>query len=427
MKFTAYQGYRPSETHWFAEAPAHWEIVRLKSVVRMRSGNAITASDIEDEGSYPVFGGNGLRGYTSRYTHDGHFVLIGRQGALCGNINYAEGRFWASEHAVVAKPIVELDVHWLGELLRTMNLNQYSVAAAQPGLAIDDIQQLKVPVPPRSEQGAIGRFAKTTSDKLDTLISKKQALIERLKEKRTALISRTVTRGLPPDAARAVGLDPNPKLKPSGIEWLGDVPEHWEVKKLRYIGDAIIGLTYDPADVSDQESGVLVLRASNIFEGKLKFEDTVYVQAEIPSLLRTRLDDILICSRSGSRDLIGKNVLIDDRATGVTFGAFMMVFRSPINRYLAWVFNSQLFEFQSSAFLTSTINQLTIKNLYGFEVPLPPPHEQREISRYLAERASHIDRLASIVATGVQRLQEYRTALITAAVTGKIDVRRVAP
>ena len=90
-------------------------------------------------GDFPVYGGNGLRGYTTSFTHEGHYVLIGRQGALCGNINYAKGKFWASEHAVVASMIGKIDTYWLGELLRDMNLNQYSNAAAQPGLAVDRI------------------------------------------------------------------------------------------------------------------------------------------------------------------------------------------------------------------------------------------------------------------------------------------------
>ena len=111
----------------------------------MQSGESITAEGIQESGEYPVFGGNGLRGYTSAFTHDGHFVLVGRQGVLCGNINYGCGKFWASEHAVVASPVKQVETVWLGEMMRAMNLNQYSVAAAQPGLSVDLVSRIATP------------------------------------------------------------------------------------------------------------------------------------------------------------------------------------------------------------------------------------------------------------------------------------------
>ena len=128
MSFPRYPSYKDSGVAWLGEVPEHWNVCALKRVVGMQSGESITGESIEDVGEYSVFGGNGLRGYTGTYTHEGHYVLIGRQGALCGNINYGTGRFWASEHAVVVTPLRDVHVTWLGELLRAMNLNQYSVA-----------------------------------------------------------------------------------------------------------------------------------------------------------------------------------------------------------------------------------------------------------------------------------------------------------
>jgi type I restriction enzyme S subunit len=159
----------------------------------MKSGNGITVEEIEDDAEYPVYGGNGFRGFTNKYTHDGEFVLIGRQGALCGNINYVYGKFWASEHAVVATPSKPVAALWLGELLRIMNLNQYSISAAQPGLAIDRIKELVLPVPPLPEQKTIADFLDRETAKIDTLVSEVETAIEKLKEYRTALISAAVT------------------------------------------------------------------------------------------------------------------------------------------------------------------------------------------------------------------------------------------
>lgn len=184
---------KDSGIEWLGEIPEHWEVKRLKRIARLRSGESITSSDIGDSGEYPVYGGNGLRGYTAFYTHEGEFVLIGRQGALCGCINYASGRFWASEHAVVVSPIVEIATIWLGELLRTMELNRYSQSAAQPGLAVETIAALFIPAPPFVEQTAIASILKRETERIDALSEKIRHSIERLQEYRTALISAAVT------------------------------------------------------------------------------------------------------------------------------------------------------------------------------------------------------------------------------------------
>jgi len=184
---------KPSGVEWLGDVPEEWEVKRVKHIVFLRSGEGITTDDIDDTGDYPVYGGNGFRGYTTNFTHTGHYVLIGRQGALCGNINYANGNFWASEHAVVASPWKPLATIWLGELLRLMNLNQYSISAAQPGLAIDRIKELQIPVPPLPEQQAIAAYLDRETAKIDALSAKVLTAIKRLQEYRTALISAAVT------------------------------------------------------------------------------------------------------------------------------------------------------------------------------------------------------------------------------------------
>jgi len=184
---------KDSGVEWLGEIPAHWEVQQLKHIARLRSGEAITSFEIEESGDYPVYGGNGQRGYTSGFTHEGEFPLIGRQGALCGCINYASGRFWASEHAVVVTPIGEHVPTWLGELLRSMDLAQYSQSAAQPGLAVETIAALLVPVLSMAEERAIAAFLEQETAKIDALIVKIREGIEKLKEYRTALISAAVT------------------------------------------------------------------------------------------------------------------------------------------------------------------------------------------------------------------------------------------
>lgn len=184
---------KPSGIEWLGEIPGHWKVKRLKYEANMKSGEGITSDQIKESSDYPVYGGNGLRGYFDSFTHEGDYVLIGRQGALCGNITYAVGKFWASEHAIVCTLSCSHEIKWFGELLRIMNLNQYSVSAAQPGLSVKNIKALQIPVPPLSEQAAIVAHIETECSRLDSIIVKFKKQIELFKEYRTTLISEVVT------------------------------------------------------------------------------------------------------------------------------------------------------------------------------------------------------------------------------------------
>lgn len=184
---------KDSGIEWLGKVPERWQVLKLKRVASLRSGEGITSAQISTDGEFPVFGGNGLRGYGDSYTHEGRYAIIGRQGALCGNINYAEGKFWASEHAVVVSPMMELITTWIGELLRSMNLNQYSVSAAQPGLSVEAVGNLLIPFPPISEQSSISAFLDYETAQIDTLTAEAQRVITLLQERRTALVSAAVT------------------------------------------------------------------------------------------------------------------------------------------------------------------------------------------------------------------------------------------
>ena len=168
--YKPYPAYKDSGVEWLGRVPEGWEVKKLKWLAALQSGHFITSDSIKPEGKYPVFGGNGLRGYTDAFTHDGRYVLIGRQGALCGNVNYSSGKFWASEHAVVVSPRENINTTWLGELLRTMNINQYSQSAAQPGLAVERIIDLFVPIPSYIEQSFIADMLEKRRTKILRLI-----------------------------------------------------------------------------------------------------------------------------------------------------------------------------------------------------------------------------------------------------------------
>lgn len=156
-------------------------MAKLGEVCLLKAGKFVSANDISPEynkGLYPCFGGNGIRGYVADYTHDGEFPLIGRQGALCGNVNLASGKFHATEHAVVVQPKIEMNVHWLYYALNAMDLGQYATGAAQPGLAVSKLETLSIEIPNISEQNKIAQ----TLCKVEQLVNFRKQQLAKLDE-----------------------------------------------------------------------------------------------------------------------------------------------------------------------------------------------------------------------------------------------------
>lgn len=186
----------------------------------------------------------------------------------------------------------------------------------------------------------------------------------------------------------------------------------WTAVRLGDIGQSLIGLTYSPDNV--KRSGVLVLRSSNIQDGSLAFDDNVYVDCAIPERIRVRANDILICVRNGSRRLIGKSVILDQRVVGQTFGAFMAVYRSDDNPFLQYFFQSDAFKRQIDEHLGATINQITNGSLNSFTVALPPRPEQQAI----ASRLKDADRLISALQRLIAKKQSIKQGMMQQLLTG---------
>ncbi|MBT5215544.1 restriction endonuclease subunit S [Candidatus Woesearchaeota archaeon] len=278
----------------------------------------------------------------------------------------------------------------------------------------DRLLDIPLFIPPLNEQTQIVSFLDTKIQKIDELIEKTEQKIKLLKEKRTSLINHCVTKGLNPDV----------EMKDSGVEWIGEIPNHWGTTKLKYQGDVIIGLSYKPENQVDEGQGILVMRSSNVQNGKPSFKDNVYVDCEISEKLKIKENDILICSRNGSRRLIGKNCLIPKEIEGMTWGVFMTVYRSKSPKFFHWLLNSPVFESQSGLFLTSTINQLTVSTLQNMVVPyVYELEEQNQIIEYLNEQTQKIDSTIEKDTQRTELLKEYRQSLISEVVTGKVDVR----
>ena len=193
---------------------------------------------------------------------------------------------------------------------------------------------------------------------------------------------------------------------------VGEIPEDWGVSTLGDIGESLIGLTYNPADI--RAEGTLVLRSSNIRDGTLRFEDNVFVNTEIPERIMVRPGDILVCVRNGSRDLIGKCAKLDERAIGMTFGAFMAVYRSPLNQFIYHQFSSFVIKRQIHEHLGATINQITNKSLNSFRVPLPPTSVEREaMASTLGDADAFIESLEQLIAKKRQIKQGAMQVLLT--------------
>jgi type I restriction enzyme, S subunit len=418
MSFPRYEQYKDSGVDWLGEVPEHWQIFALKRIANLQSGETIGPEAIEPVGQYPVYGGNGLRGFTNTFTHNGNHALIGRQGALCGNVNYASGEFWASEHAIVVTPIQSADTTWLGELLREMNLNQYSIASAQPGLSVDNIRKLLIAVPTLPEQQVIGHFLQHETTKIDALMEEQWRLIGLLKEKRQAIISHAVTKGLNPDAS----------MKDSGVEWLGNVPQHWPVYTLKR---ALSEVDYGISESLNSEGAVAILRMGNIQDGKVVMDDLKYTDSVDPALILREGD--LLYNRTNSLDLIGKvGMYTGVHPQPVSFASYLVRLRmvaASQPTYFAYLLNTEgiLAIARSNAFVAIGQCNLNPTRYAQILIALPPRQEQDEIAKYLDERTFELDLLKCEAEVVIQLLQERRSALISAAVTGKIDVRNYTP
>jgi type I restriction enzyme S subunit len=418
--------------NWITQLPERWKLKQIRHIFRIHNGATPTSGDSEywngdinwitpeDLGNNT---GKGIAESRRKITTEG-YANSGVSLAPAGSIAIST-RAPIGHLAITTIPsCVNQGCRLLEPKEGNPDFWYYATVAAKPILVSrgqgttfmelprQGLASVKLPVPPVQEQQAIARFLDFKTAQIDFLIAKKQTLLEKLAEKRTALITRAVTKGL----------DHSAQMKDSGVEWLGEIPKCWKQTRVKFIGDLILGLTYSPNDVVG-DNGTLVLRSSNVQDGKIDLNDCVYVSCDIPKKLVTKAGDLLICSRNGSRALIGKCALISEEASGQTFGAFMTVLRTKHSRFLYYILNSAIFKFQSGRFLTSTINQLTTETLGGFEIALPPDETEEAIIQYLDKATGTIDNQASKAQSVIDRLKEYRAALITNAVTGKIDVR----
>lgn len=376
------------------ELPKGWVWTSLGKLFNLQAGKFIQASDISADNSinrYPCYGGNGLRGYVKNYNREGDYPIIGRQGALCGNLNFATGQFYATEHAVSVECPANANPKWAFYFLDKMNLNQY--ATAQPGLSVKTISEIPIPLPPLAEQRRIVAAVDSALAVINELERNKADLLSAVIAAKRKILSLAIRGKLVPQ-------DPNDEpaevLLGSEKVYGGyepfEIPSGWVWTKLGYIGSTNIGLTYKPMDICN--NGIPVLRSNNIKEGRLDFSELVRVKTPLTESLELNNGDIVICTRNGSKHLVGKCALIQDKTQRLTFGAFMAVYRSIFNPYVYYFLHTDTFRsiFQSEG-ISTQINQLTQAMIKQTLIPIPPLAEQRRIVAAIEAAFRALDRI----------------------------------
>jgi type I restriction enzyme S subunit len=305
---------------------------------------------------------------------------------------------------------VEFYCYWMNSISAQCFFSLEGWGTAQVNISVPILKALPVPVPSPSEQTKIVSFLDRETSKIDELVGEQRRLIELLKEKRQAVISHAVTKGL----------NPNAPLKPSGIEWLGDVPEHWEVKKFQRCVDVAEGQV-DPEDVTYSEMALIAPNHIESATGRLLGLESANEQGAESGKYLCRAGDVVY---SKIRPALRKVCIAP---VDCLCSADMYPLRSHsglTNPFLFWLMLSE--QFSALAVLESqrvAMPKINRESLKAVMFAIPPTTEQSAIADFLICETKQFDALTAEAQRGIELLQERRTALISAAVTGKIDVR----
>jgi len=445
VRFSAYPHYRPSSIAWLGEMPEHWEAKRLKYVASINDEAlpettppdfALAYVDISSVDAWAgivalediVFEDAPSR--ARRVVRDGDTIISTVRTYLraIAPIRAPRNNLVVSTGFAVVRPR-SVDPGFLSYALRELRFVESivarSVGVSYPAVNASDVGTISIPLPSPGEQCAIAAFLDRETAKLDTLVAKKRALIELLKEKRSAMISQIVTRGLPPAAARAAGFDPHPRLKPSGVEWLGDVPEHWSLLPFKRVCKRVdVGIA-EAATHAYCDDGVPIIRSTNVRANTLDTGEVFQIEAWFAEKNRSKTlhPGDLVTVRTGNA---GTTAIIPDEYEGAQCFTLVMSTLKPTEcpRFFSYFLNADAgsTHFQMQGWGTAQVN-ISVPIVQQVPVLRPPLPEQHAIADFLDNETAKLDDMMDKIEEAIARLQEYRTALITAAVTGKIDVR----
>ena len=400
-----YSEYKDSGVQWLGEIPGHWGCVPLKRICEMKSGNNLTSLDILDKGEFPVYGANGFRGYYNQYNKEGKYILIGRQGALAGNVHLVDGKFWATDHAVVTNITSDkVFVDYISLALISMNLNQYAFdTAAQPGLAVSKIISFSTPLPPLSEQHSIVSYLDDKCGKIDKMLEGKQKQIELLAEMKQRIIADAVTHGLNSDV----------ELKESGIFWIRHIPSHWNVRRLGHVLHKENRERPINAELLVCTNKAKVIKRGESKMGLIADSEDVYQGVKKGDLLIHGMDTwhgaIAISEYDGMCTPV-VHVCTSNEDVGF------------ISLYLRYMAMMKVFKLISNGVRQNTSDFRSWGKVAVIPCPLPPLDEQRSIVSYITDKTAKIDTLTSKLQQEIESIKEYKQRLISDVVTGQIKV-----
>ena len=428
-KYTAPKPVNPEDAPF--EIPQSWRWVRLGDIFSMQAGKTIIASELTNQnksGLYPCYGGNGLRGYIAKYNCEGEYALVGRQGALCGNINYSNGKFWATEHCVVVSPFCNnMTAKFIGLFLEQLNLNQYATSTAQPGLSVQKVLTTFFPLPPLPEQRRIVSkleeilpLVEEYGEAQTELEALNAALPDKLKK---SLLQQAITGNLVPQdpadgsaeqllnniirekqrqiKAGIIKLSkPEMKVAKTKIEEEFDIPNTWKWCLLADVCRVFgrIGFRgYTKTDlVYSMEQGAISISPTNMVDSKMSYEKCTYISEEkyleSPEIM-LKNGDVLIVKTGSS---FGKTVFVSDLPWKATINPQLAIIKDIQidTKYLVYVLQSPYAQRKYLDFVTgSAIPTFSQEALLGMSIPLPPLPEQRRIVAKLEEMFAEIEKL----------------------------------
>jgi len=421
-----YPAYKPSGVAWLGDVPEHWEVRRLKY-----TADLINVKVDGADNDLPYTGLEHIESWTGKRiapngdtTSEGQAKLYRRGDVLFGKLRPYLAKAHAADsdgictgellvlHPKVVQQKFLVDYVLNPDFVAIVDSSTYG--AKMPRANWDFIGNLPALIPPGDEQRAIAAFLDRETARIDALIEKKRRQIEVLQEKRSALVSHAVTKGL----------DPHAPMKDSGIEWLGEIPEHWEVKRIKQLGAIRYGLGEPPEYVGD---GLPFIRATDIKRGKIDLNAVRKVRREdVPWSRRPtlQLGEILVV-RSGA--YTGDSAIVTKDVAGSIAGYDMVLTVTKAHSpFVAWVLLSR-YMLEGQIYLErmrAAQPHLNAEELGGFVILMPPIDEQRQITDALKCETSKLDAMADRIGDSIIMLRDLRTALISAAVSGKIDVRK---
>jgi type I restriction enzyme, S subunit len=463
MTYAAYESYAPSESVWLDQLPTHWQQLRVKHVIEsMESGVSVnsdaspaTAEEIGVLKTSCVYGDQFSPNENKRVLDDelgriachvkAERLIVSRMNTpeLVGSCGYVErdfpnlflpDRLWQTVFNKSRECLPRFAWYYLTS--RPAKSAVSSLAAGTSGsmqnIGQDAFVGISFPLPPLDEQQTIARFLDAKTAQIDTLVAQKRQLIAKLKEKRSALIARTVTRGLPPEAAKTAGLEPAPAMKDSGVEWLKEIPLHWKLSPLKRIVSTPI--TDGPHETPEfLLEGVPFASAEAVQDGRVQLSSVRGCisrddHEKYSRKYRPKRDDIFVV-KSGSTT--GKVAIVDfDEEFNVwsPLAAIRCDLTKALPAFVFYALSSEYFQgLVQVSWSFGTQPNIGMGVIGNLAVVLPPPAEQNHIAAFLNSEVARIERLMERAYSAISRLTEYRQALITSAVTGKIDVRELAP